>query len=65
MKNGMRNHTSANILKDAVYGIPELYRQKIKETSLIANPGCYPTSIILGLAPALKNTAFRCNYNHC
>jgi N-acetyl-gamma-glutamyl-phosphate reductase len=49
------HHTSAGIIKDAVYGIPELYRQKIKETSLVANPGCYPTSIILGLAPALKN----------
>jgi N-acetyl-gamma-glutamyl-phosphate reductase len=48
-------HTSAVILKDAVYGIPELYRQQIKATSLVANPGCYPTSIILGLAPALKN----------
>jgi len=48
-------HTSAGHLKDAVYGIPELYRQKIKETLLVANPGCYPTSIILGLAPALKN----------
>lgn len=48
-------HSSAGLLKDAVYGIPELYRQKIKETSLVANPGCYPTSIILGLAPALKN----------
>ena len=49
------HHTRAGIIKDAVYGIPELYRQKIKETSLVANPGCYPTSIILGLAPALKN----------
>ncbi len=48
-------HTSAGILKDAVYGIPELYRQKIKDATLVANPGCYPTSIILGLAPALKN----------
>ncbi|MGV8057185.1 MAG: N-acetyl-gamma-glutamyl-phosphate reductase [Smithellaceae bacterium] len=48
-------HTSADHLKDAVYGIPELYRQKIKNTSLVANPGCYPTSIILGLAPVLKN----------
>lgn len=48
-------HSSAGILKDAVYGIPELYRQEIKKTKLVANPGCYPTSIILGLAPALKN----------
>jgi N-acetyl-gamma-glutamyl-phosphate reductase len=48
-------HTSAQMLKDAVYGIPELYRNKIKNAKLVANPGCYPTSIILGLAPALKN----------
>jgi N-acetyl-gamma-glutamyl-phosphate reductase len=48
-------HSSAEILNDAVYGIPELNRQQIKSTSLVANPGCYPTSIILGLAPALKN----------
>jgi N-acetyl-gamma-glutamyl-phosphate reductase len=47
-------HSSAELIKDAVYGIPELYRQKIKKTKFIANPGCYPTSIILGLAPALK-----------
>ncbi len=48
-------HSSPQILKDAVYGIPELYRNKITNAKLIANPGCYPTSIILGLAPALKN----------
>lgn len=48
-------HSSANHLNDAVYGIPELYRRRIKEAALVANPGCYPTSIILGLAPALKN----------
>ncbi len=48
-------HKSSNLLSDAVYGLPELYRQKIKKASLVANPGCYPTSIILGLAPALKN----------
>jgi len=48
-------HTSAELFREAVYGIPELYRADIKKTSLVANPGCYPTSIILGLAPALKN----------
>ena len=47
-------HSSAKFIKNAVYGIPELYRAKIKKTKFIANPGCYPTSIILGLAPALK-----------
>lgn len=41
--------------KKITYGLPELYREKIKKASFIANPGCYPTSIILALAPALKS----------
>jgi N-acetyl-gamma-glutamyl-phosphate reductase len=48
-------HSSADLFAQAVYGLPELYRDRIKTSHLIANPGCYPTSIILGLAPALKN----------
>ena len=47
-------HAWPEVLPDIVYGLPELYREKIKEQQLIANPGCYPTSIILGLAPLLK-----------
>ena len=39
--------------KKAVYGIPELYREKIKEAPVVANPGCYPTCSILGFAPLL------------
>lgn len=39
----------------AVYGLPELFRDKIRGAKIIGNPGCYPTSIALGLAPALKN----------
>lgn len=38
----------------AVYGIPELHRKEIKGKKLVANPGCYPTSAILGLAPIVK-----------
>jgi N-acetyl-gamma-glutamyl-phosphate reductase len=38
-------------LKEAVYGLPELYRLKIKTARLVANPGCYPTAAILALAP--------------
>ena len=38
-------------LKEAVYGLPELSRAKIKSAKLIANPGCYPTAAILALAP--------------
>lgn len=47
-------HSSAAIIDEAVYGLPELYREDIKNRRLTANPGCYPTSITLGLAPLLK-----------
>lgn len=47
-------HSWPEILPATVYGLPELYREQIKGSDLIANPGCYPTSIILGLAPLLK-----------
>ena len=46
-------HEDKISLKDAVYGLPELYKAKIKEAKLIANPGCYPTVSILALAPLL------------
>lgn len=46
-------HSSSHLLDEAVYGLPELYRPKIGGSRLVANPGCYPTSIILGLAPLL------------
>ena len=48
------NHISENLLSEAVYGLPEIYLDKIKDAPLVANPGCYPTSIILGIAPLLK-----------
>lgn len=41
-------------LSEAVYGLPEIHREKIKKADLVACPGCYPTTAILGLAPALK-----------
>lgn len=44
-------HASADLIDQAVYGLPELYRKDIKKADLVANPGCYPTSVILGLAP--------------
>ena len=47
-------HSCADILKDAVYGIPELYRNKIKSAKVVGNPGCYPTTVLLGLAPLLE-----------
>jgi N-acetyl-gamma-glutamyl-phosphate reductase len=46
-------HRHPGLLAKAVYGLPELYAEKIKTAKLVANPGCYPTSAILGLAPAL------------
>ncbi|MBP9854281.1 MAG: N-acetyl-gamma-glutamyl-phosphate reductase [Candidatus Omnitrophica bacterium] len=46
-------HTDQKNLKKAVYGLPELYRENIRKATLIANPGCYPTAAILGLAPFL------------
>jgi N-acetyl-gamma-glutamyl-phosphate reductase len=47
-------HIAPELLKEAVYGIPELYRSKISGARLVANPGCYPTCSILALAPAVK-----------
>jgi N-acetyl-gamma-glutamyl-phosphate reductase len=41
------------VLAEAVYGLPELYRDALGEARLVANPGCYPTSVILGLRPLL------------
>lgn len=48
-------HPCPDLIKKAVYGITELNREKVKKAKLVANPGCYPTSAILGLAPILKN----------
>jgi len=42
-------------LEEAVYGLPEIHRERIKKADLVACPGCYPTTAILGLAPALKS----------
>ena len=47
-------HEDKEHLKDAVYGLPELYREEIKKSSLVANPGCYPTATILGLIPFVE-----------
>ena len=47
-------HSAAELLNEAVYGLPEVYREEIRPARLVANPGCYPTSITLGLAPLMK-----------
>ena len=44
-------HKDSKNLNGAVYGIPELFRQEISEAQLTANPGCYPTCVVLALAP--------------
>ena len=45
------DHTSPYLLKEAVFGLPEYYADKIRTAQLIANPGCYPTGALLGLLP--------------
>lgn len=47
-------HTAKELIPHAVFGLPELYRDKIKGAKLIGNPGCYPTSAILALYPLIK-----------
>jgi N-acetyl-gamma-glutamyl-phosphate reductase len=48
-------HPAPELLKKSVYGLPEIHRDQIRGAALVACPGCYPTSIILGIAPALKS----------
>ena len=50
-------HKDKENLPQAVYGLPEIYEDEIKKANLLANPGCYPTSAILALAPILKDKA--------
>jgi N-acetyl-gamma-glutamyl-phosphate reductase len=47
-------HTDTKNLTQAVYGLPELFRKQIKKTTLVANPGCFPTCSLLALAPLLR-----------
>ncbi len=47
-------HSAPQLLKQAVYGLPELHRSQVASAQLVANPGCYPTGAILALAPAVK-----------
>ena len=47
-------HTCPEVLGQAVYGLPEINRDKIKSANVIGNPGCYPTTAILGLNPVIK-----------
>ncbi|MFO7982947.1 MAG: N-acetyl-gamma-glutamyl-phosphate reductase [Desulfuromonadales bacterium] len=49
-----QEHSSSELLEEAVYGLPELYRDEVLDSRLVANPGCYPTSVILALAPMMR-----------
>ncbi|WP_299976452.1 N-acetyl-gamma-glutamyl-phosphate reductase [Desulfobacula sp.] len=54
-----QKHTSKHLLKESVYGLSEIYRDRIKTSNLVGNPGCYPTSILLPLLPLLKEGLIR------
>lgn len=47
-------HQAKDLLKTAVYGLPEIYLDDIQKASLVGNPGCYPTSVLLPLLPLIK-----------
>lgn len=47
-------HSCTDILQDAVYGLQELYGEEVQQAQVIGNPGCYPTTVLLGLAPLLE-----------
>ncbi|MDG6774813.1 N-acetyl-gamma-glutamyl-phosphate reductase [Thiomicrorhabdus sp. ZW0627] len=47
-------HTCPEMMEQVAYGMPELFREQIKQANIIANPGCYPTSILLALMPLLR-----------
>ena len=49
-----KEHAAPELLQDAVYGLPELHRKEIVRATLVAAPGCYPTSILLPLLPVLR-----------
>lgn len=51
-----KKHLSWDLVESSVYGIPELHRDKIKKAQVIANPGCYSSASIFGLAPLIKNS---------
>jgi N-acetyl-gamma-glutamyl-phosphate reductase len=48
-------HSASELLQEAVYGLPELHGYAVSQTRLVGNPGCYPTCVILGMAPLVQN----------
>lgn len=55
-------HKYPELLKSFVYGIPEIFEKDIKSSKLIANPGCYPTSVIIPLFPLLRNGLIKSDF---
>lgn len=49
------SHACADILSEAVYGMPEIYRAEIASARVVANPGCYPTAVTLGFLPLIES----------
>lgn len=48
-------HSAKDLLREAVYGLPEIHGYAVSRARLVGNPGCYPTCVILGLAPLVQN----------
>jgi N-acetyl-gamma-glutamyl-phosphate reductase len=55
-------HTCPHLIAEAVYGLPEVNREAIKQAKLIACPGCYPTAVQLGFLPLIENSLIDVNY---
>lgn len=53
-------HACPELLTEAVYGLPEMNRERIRKAALVANPGCYPTAVQLGFLPLLENDLVDC-----
>jgi len=54
-------HASPDLIEEAVYGLPEINREQIQHSRLVANPGCYPTAVSLGILPLLENKLISVN----
>ena len=54
-------HTQPTLLSEAVYGLPEVRRDAVKSARLVANPGCYPTAVLLALKPLMENNLIDCS----
>lgn len=55
------DHTCPELLEEAVYGLPEVYREELSSARLVANPGCYPTAVQLGFLPLLEKKLIHCS----